>query len=171
MQFGIGRMADPSCDEPQDLRWETDRDTGGRRVLNRRDGHHEIPWQPNHACSELCSRASPEKAYVEFNLAWPIEAQLKRARRVLRVLQDRFTREYPERTVSKRKRESHYRTYLQLLDAEEGASEDEMAALLPEDLKIKGSDLGKAVKYSLSRSRSACGTATTCISSSAPTEK
>ena len=28
-----------------------------------------------------------------------------------------------------------------------------MAALLPEDLKIKGSDLGKAVKYSLAAAK------------------
>jgi hypothetical protein len=97
---------------------------------------------------------SAEKAYVEINLALPIGPQLKRAKQVLAKLATDFKRQPPERPVSRRKRESHYRLYLQLLDSEEaGASEDEMAALLPEDLKKKSSDLGKAVKYSLAAAR------------------
>jgi hypothetical protein len=82
------------------------------------DGHYHLP-------------VSAENAYVEINLGLHLGPQLKRAEQLLRKLQDDFKREHPELMVSKRKRERHYRTYLQLLDAEEaGASRDEMAAVL-----------------------------------------
>jgi hypothetical protein len=155
-KYGINRMPDPGRDEPKSLTWETDKITiygefiteaygqgnemvisGSRGTAITPDGLYHLP-------------VSVEKAYVEINLALPIGPQLKRAEQVLAKLRTDFKRQPPERPVSRRKRASHYRTYLRLLDADEaGASEDEMAALLPEDLKKKGSDLGKAVKYSL----------------------
>jgi hypothetical protein len=69
---------------------------------------------------------------VDLKLALPIGPLLKRAKQVLRKPQADFKRQHPDLMVRKRARSDNYRTYLQLLDADEaGASHDDMAALYP----------------------------------------
>lgn len=161
LKYGLSFMMDPSCSaELCEPLWETDMITAFGEFLTIASGQGnemDITQVDNRAFTtegRYHLPVSAEEVYVPFNLARPIEAQLKRVKPLLGQLQTDFKRQLPERPVSRRKRESHYRTYLRLLDAEEaGASEDEMAALLPEDLKKKGSDLGKAVKYSLAAAK------------------
>jgi hypothetical protein len=141
--------------------WETDRITAYGIAVSQADSRGIMQVGPEHPIggepppeTRYHITVSAEVAYMKFNLAWPIEAQLKRAKRLLRKLQTDFKRQHPELIVNKRERSDKYRAYLQLLDAEEaGASNDEMAALLPKDLKMRGSDLRIAVKYSLAAAR------------------
>jgi len=136
-KYGINRMPDPGRGEPRSLRWETDKITiygefiteaygqgsemaisGYRGSLITPDGRYHLP-------------VSAENTYVEIKLALPIGPQMKRAEQVLAKLQADFKRQHPELIVNKRERSDKYRTYLQLLDAEEaGASRDDMVAAL-----------------------------------------
>ena len=172
-KYGINRMPDPGRDEPRSLKWETEKITAYSEFITEAYGQGSEMAISGCRGSAITPEGryhlpvSVEKAYVEFNLGWPIGPQLKRAKQLLGALQAGFQCQHPERPVSKRKRERHYPTYLQMLDAEEaGASDDEMAALLPQDLKVKGSDLGQAVKYSLAgrcgRTVHGCGVRISC---------
>jgi hypothetical protein len=138
LKYGLCDMMDPSCSAERCAPgWETDEITaygefltiaygqGNEIVITRVDsraitteGRYHLP-------------VSAEEVYVPFNLARPIEAQLKRAKRLLGELQTDFKGQHPELMVRRRARADKYRTYLQLLDAEEaGANHDDMAAAL-----------------------------------------
>lgn len=119
-KYGIDHMADPGRAELwPSLRWNVDR----WHFISQHTKKADYPV--NVAAGGL---------WLKFNLAWPIEANLKRAKRALELFRDSFQSQHPKLIVRKRKLEKRrdlYRTYLQLLDAEEaGASHDEMAAAL-----------------------------------------
>jgi hypothetical protein len=110
-------MADPGrADLWPSLTWNVDR----VRFISQ---HTKKADYPVVAASEL---------WLNFNLARPFEASVKRNKSVFERFQELFRSQYPELVIgNKRDRFDKYRTYLQLLDAEEaGASHDEMAAAL-----------------------------------------
>jgi hypothetical protein len=163
LKYGLRDMMDPSCSaELCTPRWETDEIIACGEFLTIAYGQgNEMAITRVHSSAITTEgryhfAISAEEVYVPFNLARPIEAQLKRAKRLLGELQADFKHKHPERSVSKRKRESHYRKYLQLLDAEEaGASKNDMAAALYPHLPNSHPTYHakKAVEYNLAAAK------------------
>lgn len=113
-KYGIDHMADPGRAELWlSLKWNVDR-------------VHFISQHTKKA--DYPANVTAGELWLKFNLAWPIEANVKRARSALELFRDM----YPDLAIGdKRARFDKYRTYLQMLDGEEaGASHDEMAAEL-----------------------------------------
>jgi transcriptional regulator len=109
-KYGLSDMMDPSCSaELCEPLWKTDMITTYGEFLTLACGQGnemDIMRVPRNVITtegRYHLPVSAEEVYVPFNLALPIETQLKRAKRILGELQGNFKREHPERSVSKRK--------------------------------------------------------------------